>query len=164
MNDHFRADDYINKRKTTYEDFDSLYKQIVATLHDIYEQNKRMVERKNAFICQQKRSLESIQEIEKRNKCIKPDEWPIIYAFVNKLSPGFYINLQREFPDIAESDIHLCSLIKLGYSTADIAIFLAKTECAVTKQKQRCKVKFLKGSSSSLTSKYLMLEFILDGF
>jgi DNA-binding NarL/FixJ family response regulator len=54
---------------------------------------------------------------------------------------AFIHKLQEQFPNLTKNDIRLCSYIKLGFSSAEIATFLNITESSVEVRRSRLRAK-----------------------
>lgn len=138
-------------------------KEIQRLLKTLSSQNKKLIRQENYLIEQQRRMLLPILQIEERRKFIKDGVWPSIYASVNKIFPRFYIGIVQKYPWMTERDTQLCILMKLAFTTAEIAEFTAVSIAAVTKRKQRIKERILESASCEMCAKYISLDSIIGG-
>lgn len=138
-------------------------KEIQRLLKTLSSQNKKLIRQENYLIEQQRRMLQPVQQIEERRKFIKDGVWPSIYASVNKIFPRFYIDIVQKYPWMTERDTQLCILMKLAFTTAEIAEFTAVSIAAVTKRKQRIKERILENASCEMCAKYISLDSIIGG-
>lgn len=137
---------------------------LIAVLERVQEQSRRLLAREKLLIRKQKRLFNSLVIIDQEKRFIKPDEWPKVYASVDNICPGFYDNLMHKYPWLTERDLEVCSLIKLGYPTREIAVYTAVSPAAITKRKQRIMSKIIEEASvDHLCAKYISLDVIVGG-
>ena len=86
-------------------------------------------------------------DIKKINKILdfnfNPDdeEWYDLQKHFNSVHSGFYDRLQKEFPTLTQTELRHCSLIKLHFSTKEIARYLHINPRSVQASRYRIKKK-----------------------
>lgn len=75
----------------------------------------------------------------KQAKKIEEKDWPELISNIDALHKQFSERLRKAYPQLLESDIRLCCLIKLGYTRKEQIILLKLTEDNLDKKKQRLK-------------------------
>lgn len=80
-----------------------------------------------------------LNQLKLNPKYIDDGQWPEIVEEVNRLYNNFPCRLRADFSALTESDIQLCCLILLRFSTSTIAGLTGVSPASVTKRKQRIK-------------------------
>lgn len=75
----------------------------------------------------------------KQAKKIEEKDWPKLISNTDALHKQFSERLRKAYPQLLESDIRLCCLIKLGYTRKEQIILLTISEDNLDKRKQRLK-------------------------
>ena len=75
----------------------------------------------------------------KQTRKIEEKDWPELISNTDALHQQFSERLRKTYPQLLESDIRLCCLIKLGYTRKEQIILLTITEDNLDKRKQRLK-------------------------
>ena len=73
---------------------------------------------------------------------IEEDDWQELISYTNGLHLQFTKRLKKSYPQLLETDIRLCCLIKLGYTRSEQIELLSVTEDNFDKKKQRLKKRF----------------------
>ena len=90
---------------------------------------------------------------------LKEEDWSVIRIWVNLQYNQYADRLEKDFPEFTELDMQYCWLIKMGFTTSEIATCMAINSASSTKQKQRIKQRIKK---SALV--YQKDDFSLDQF
>lgn len=85
------------------------------------------------------RQSDVLNRLKQNPKYIEDEEWSGIVEEVNRLYNNFSCRLRTDFPALTESDIQLCCLILLRFSTSGIAGLIGVSPTSATKRKQRIK-------------------------
>lgn len=70
---------------------------------------------------------------------LKDADWDLIKNWVDLQYNHFTIRLEKDFPEFTMLDMRYCWLIKIGFTTSQIATCMAVSSASATKQKQRIK-------------------------
>lgn len=90
---------------------------------------------------------------------LEEKDWPLIRKWVDLQYDRFAERLERDFPDFTKLDMRYCWLIKMGFSSSQIATCMAISPTSSTKQKQRIKQR-IKARDLSLAN----TDFSLDDY
>lgn len=92
------------------------------------------------------KKMEVLNEMSQRDKnrnsdsiMLSADELANLVEVVNLCYHHFAERLWKQFPALTETDIHLCCLIKIGISNAEILYLLNTNKAALKKRKNRMK-------------------------
>lgn len=77
------------------------------------------------------------------------DEWKSLFLFAETLYPGFSESLEAEC-DLTERDREICCLMKLGFTTGQMAVFYGISPGSMTKAKFRIQKKIGPGCKSGI--------------
>ena len=72
---------------------------------------------------------------------VKEEEWPVLIALTNVLFDRFAHQLKARYPRLREQDVRNLCLLKLGFSTQDIATIICIEVPSVRQWKTRAKAK-----------------------
>lgn len=78
-------------------------------------------------------------------------EWDMIAGQVEKIHPGFLDRLHKRHPNITSKDVKLCSYIRLGLSSRDIANLIGNTPKSVEIARVRLRKKMRIAENSRLS-------------
>jgi tetratricopeptide (TPR) repeat protein len=78
-------------------------------------------------------------ELKKRPKFLSKEQIQIIYDEVNMIYPSFGIRLRNQYTHLSDVEYLTCYLIKLSFSTSEIAVMTGVEPASVTKRKRRIK-------------------------
>lgn len=81
-------------------------------------------------------------------------EWESFKLIFEQTHQNFYANLKSKYPDIGPSDMKLCALLKLGFSSKQIAEILSLSSASVRTARYRLRKKF------SIQREVNLLDFI----
>lgn len=110
---------------------DQNQKELTTYTLEIIEKNNLLNE-----LSEKLNNAKSKQDIEKIERSIEfglkeKNDWKEFKERFEKVNPQFLTNLKEKFPDLSKSQIKLASLIKLGFSSKQIAEFLNNTPASV---------------------------------
>ena len=88
--------------------------------------------------------FDKLKDLKEHPKYLKDADWSLIINWTNLQYHQFYTRLERDFPDFSELDKRYCCLIKMGFSSSQIAVFANSLPESVSKQKQRIKQRIKK--------------------
>lgn len=111
----------------------------IHTYNEIQEQNIILKEKEKLLSEYMSEQLELFKQLKEVPKYIKDEQWPAIVRTVNILYRNFTVRLHKEFPALTDSDLQICCLIKLKFTTSVIASLTGVSPSSVTKRKQRIK-------------------------
>lgn len=77
---------------------------------------------------------------------LKEEDWSVIRIWVNLQYNQYADRLEKDFPEFTELDMQYCWLIKMGFTTSEIATCMAINSASSTKQKQRIKQRIKKSA------------------
>ena len=69
-----------------------------------------------------------------------PDEWNNLFMFADSLFPGFSVSLDA-VGELTDRDKEISCLVKLGFTTGQLAIFYGISPASITKAKFRIQKK-----------------------
>lgn len=97
-----------------------------------------------------KLSLKMWNEIDRfvQNNIRKDEEWEKFKIHFDKVHPEFFIKLKKSCPELTENELHLCSYIRIGIRTKEIAEMLSVTPASVATSRYRIKKKLQLGTES----------------
>lgn len=101
--------------------------------------------------------FDKLKDLKEHPKYLKDADWSLIINWTNLQYHQFYTRLEKDFPDFSELDKRYCCLIKMGFSSSQIAVFANSLPESVSKQKQRIKQR-IKKSKRMLSDVSLLLD------
>lgn len=91
---------------------------------------------------------------------LKEEDWSVIRIWVNLQYNQYADRLEKDFPEFTELDMQYCWLIKMGFTTSEIATCMAINSASSTKQKQRIKQRIKKSALVSQKDDFSLDQFI----
>ena len=88
--------------------------------------------------------FDKLKDLKEHPRYLKDADWSLIINWTNLQYHQFYTRLEKDFPDFSELDKRYCCLIKMGFSSSQIAVFANSLPESVSKQKQRIKQRIKK--------------------
>ncbi len=82
-----------------------------------------------------------VKQLRKTPRYLKEEEADTIISIVDKAYDGFCSSLATVNPELTKANIRLAALMKLGFTTGQIAVMEGISPTSVTKAKQRLKAK-----------------------
>lgn len=86
---------------------------------------------------------ETLRQLITSHQYLKPAQWEKVRQVVDKAFGGYTQRLQTDFPQLTNSDLEVCILIKLRVRNQGIADILGISPAAVSKRKYRLKENLL---------------------
>ncbi len=102
------------------------------------KQKDEKIEHYEEAIKQKENTPDIFTRIKQKRK-IEEKDWPELISNIDALHQQFSERLRKTYPQLLESDVRLCCLIKLGYTRQEQIILLTITEDNLDKRKQRLK-------------------------
>lgn len=93
---------------------------------------------------------------------LKEEDWSVIRIWVNLQYNQYADCLEKDFPEFTELDMQYCWLIKMGFTTSEIATCMAINSASSTKQKQRIKQRIKKSALVSQKDDFSLDQFIKE--
>lgn len=93
---------------------------------------------------------------------LKEEDWSVIRIWVNLQYNQYADRLEKDFPEFTELDMQYCWLIKMGFTTSEIATCVAINSASSTKQKQRIKQRIKKSALVSQKDDFSLDQFIKE--
>ncbi|MFS2807331.1 tetratricopeptide repeat protein [Parabacteroides distasonis] len=93
---------------------------------------------------------------------LKEEDWSVIRIWVNLQYNQYADRLEKDFPEFTELDMQYCWLIKMGFTTSEIATCMAINSVSSTKQKQRIKQRIKKSALVSQKDDFSLDQFIKE--
>lgn len=87
-------------------------------------------------------------------------DWRLIMDWMDLQYNNFIVRLRQDFLDFTNLDKQYCCLIKMGFTTAQIATFMASSPNSVTKQKQRIKQRIKNSDLASSNERFSLDEYL----
>ncbi|MDR0748886.1 MAG: tetratricopeptide repeat protein [Tannerellaceae bacterium] len=85
------------------------------------------------------RRMKLTGQLKKRPKFLSKEQIQMLYDEVNMIYPSFGNRLRNQYTHLSDVDILTCCLIKLRFSTSEIAVMTGVAAASVTKRKRRMK-------------------------
>lgn len=108
-------------------------------LNELTEEIQRLHDREKALSTQLVKSTKVLNNLITAPRHIDTIQWKDIEEAINTIFDNFTERLSQKISTLTEYDLHLCCLIKLRMSNANIATALGISSASVSKQKFRLK-------------------------
>lgn len=108
-------------------------------LNELTEEIQRLHDREKALSTQLVKSTKVLNNLITAPRYIDTIQWKDIEEAINTIFDNFTERLSQKISTLTEYDLHLCCLIKLRMSNANIATALGISSASVSKQKFRLK-------------------------
>lgn len=108
-------------------------------LNALAEESQRLHDREKTLCNQLVKNNKVLNNLLTNPKFIDAVQWKDIEEAINTIFDNFTGRLTKKIPSLTDYEIHLCCLIKLSMSNANIATILAIASTSVSKQKFRLK-------------------------
>lgn len=106
--------------------------------------------------------FDKLKDLKEHPKYLKDADWSLIINWTNLQYHQFYTRLEKDFPDFSELDKRYCCLIKMGFSSSQIAIFANSLPESVSKQKQRIKQRIKKSKQIPSDVSFLLDQYLKE--
>ena len=147
--------DSLSLRQSDYDDLQQEKASLEQEVSNLLEQNEKLNSQKSQILVRLNQKDEEIKQYEeiikqrentpdiftriKQTHTIEEKEWPELIARTDALHQQFFERLRKAFPQLTETDLQLCCLIRLGYDKKEQKSLLKITDDSLEKRKQRLK-------------------------
>ena len=147
--------DSLSLRQSDYDDLQQEKASLEQEVSNLLEQNEKLNSQKSQILVRLNQKDEEIKQYEeiikqrentpdiftriKQAHTIEEKEWPELIARTDALHQQFFERLRKAFPQLTETDLQLCCLIRLGYDKKEQKSLLKITNDSLEKRKQRLK-------------------------
>ena len=147
--------DSLSLRQSDYDDLQQEKASLEQEVSNLLEQNEKLNSQKSQILVRLNQKDEEIKQYEeiikqrentpdiftriKQTHTIEEKEWPELIARTDALHQQFFERLRKAFPQLTETDLQLCCLIRLGYDKKEQKSLLKITNDSLEKRKQRLK-------------------------
>jgi tetratricopeptide (TPR) repeat protein/DNA-binding CsgD family transcriptional regulator len=142
--------------KTRMQEQELVYKTLVEA--DLMQMNRSVKEKLTPFrmkISRKSDQEEFSQVVQDLTRDSHRDPMAQFDILFKELHPGFYENLITDFPDLTSSELQICALIRLNFSSKDIARLLSLSVATIETVRSHIRKKFNLEVKDNLSS-YLM--------
>ncbi|MBO5628580.1 MAG: hypothetical protein J5965_05810, partial [Aeriscardovia sp.] len=87
-------------------------------------------------------------------------DWKPIYELTDALQMNFYTRLKNEIPEMTEGALNICCLIRLGFTTKQIATIVGIEAESLTKRKGRIRDDIMNNHSDFFNNKVPLDSFV----
>ena len=143
----------LSQKQSNFNDWQQTKNNMDVEIKQLHQQIKALKQRQSEILIRLNHRNDQIQQYEKiiKRKESIPDiltrikktnrieeiEWPELIAHIDALHCQFSARLKKAYPELTDTDIRLCCLIKLGYDRKEQIELLALNEDSFYKRKQR---------------------------
>lgn len=147
--------DSLSLRQSDYDDLQQEKASLEQEVSNLLEQNEKLNSQKSQILVRLNQKDEEIKQYEeiikqrentpdiftriKQAHTIEEKEWPELIARTDALHQQFFERLRKAFPQLTETDLQLCCLMRLGYDKKEQKSLLKITDDSLEKRKQRLK-------------------------
>ncbi|MDD7562873.1 MAG: tetratricopeptide repeat protein [Parabacteroides sp.] len=147
--------DSLSLRQSDYDDLQQEKASLEQEVSNLLEQNEKLNSQKSQILVRLNQKDEKIKQYEeiikqrentpdiftriKQAHTIEEKEWPELIARTDALHQQFFERLRKAFPQLTETDLQLCCLMRLGYDKKEQKSLLKITDDSLEKRKQRLK-------------------------
>ena len=124
--------DSLSLRQSDYDDLQQEKASLEQEVSNLLEQNEKLNSQKSQILVRLNQKDEEIKQYE---EIIKPE----LIARTDALHQQFFERLRKAFPQLTETDLQLCCLMRLGYDKKEQKSLLKITDDSLEKRKQRLK-------------------------
>lgn len=83
------------------------------------------------------------------------EDWKRFKVLFEKVHAGFFIKLKAAYPDLTPAEIRLCSLVKLGFNSHEMAAMTGISAMSIKKNRQRLRKKIHLSKEQKLEDLFL---------
>ena len=106
--------------------------------------------------------FDKLKDLKEHPRYLKDADWSLIINWTNLQYHQFYTRLEKDFPNFSELDKRYCCLIKMGFSSSQIAVFANSLPESVSKQKQRIKQRIKKSKQIPSDVSFLLDQYLKE--
>ena len=99
-----------------------------------------------------------LKTLKEHPKAIK--DWKPIYELTDALQMNFYTRIKNEIPEMTEGALNICCLIRLGFTTKQIATIVGIEAESLTKRKGRIRDEIMNNHPDLFTNKMPLDSFV----
>lgn len=99
-----------------------------------------------------------LKTLKEHPKAVK--DWKPIYELTDALQMNFYTRLKNEIPEMTEGALNICCLIRLGFTTKQIATIVGIEAESLTKRKGRIRDDIMNNHSDFFNNKVPLDSFV----
>ena len=145
----------VSNLQSDYDDLQQEKASLEQEVSNLLEQNEKLNSQKSQILVRLNQKDEEIKQYEeiikqrentpdiftriKQTHTIEEKEWPELIARTDALHQQFFERLRKAFPQLTETDLQLCCLMRLGYDKKEQKSLLKITDDSLEKRKQRLK-------------------------
>ena len=123
----------LSQKQSNFNDWQQTKNNMDVEIKQLHQQIKALKQRQSEILIRLNHRNDQIQQYEKiikrkenipdiltrikKTNRIEEIEWPELIAHIDALHCQFSARLKKAYPELTDTDIRLCSLIKLGYPT-----------------------------------------------
>ena len=143
----------LSQKQSNFNDWQQTKNNMDVEIKQLHQQIKALKQRQSEILIRLNHRNDQIQQYEKiikrkenipdiltrikKTNRIEEIEWPELIAHIDALHCQFSARLKKAYPELTDTDIRLCCLIKLGYDRKEQIELLALNEDSFYKRKQR---------------------------
>lgn len=146
LNQTYKYNDYLQTQNSHLLDKITHHSQIlrekensIHSYEELKEENITLKEKAKLLSEYMSEQLELFKQLKEAPKYITDEQWSPILKTTDIIYYNFTVRLHTEFPALTDSDLQICSLIKLRFATSMIATLTGVSPSSATKRKQRIK-------------------------
>lgn len=147
-------DEIVSENKSLLDQNAESYKEIEKYEELLKSSYKKLDEQLPYF--------DKLKDLKEHPKYLKDADWSLIINWTNLQYHQFYTRLEKDFPDFSELDKRYCCLIKMGFSSSQIAVFANSLPESVSKQKQRIKQRIKKSKQIPSDVSFLLDQYLKE--
>lgn len=133
-----------------------------AESHKEIEKYEELLKSSSKKLDEQLPYFDKLKDLKEHPKYLKDADWSLIINWTNLQYHQFYTRLEKDFPDFSELDKRYCCLIKMGFSSSQIAVFANSLPESVSKQKQRIKQRIKKSKQIPSDVSFLLDQYLKE--
>lgn len=115
----------------------------VELLKEQEERVRRLGEQVQALTSLLLEQDELVEQLRQQPRYLTDAQWEHLHRLADRVYGDFSRRLSLRFPRLTPSDLQLCLLIRLRFTNAQIAVFMAVSPASVSQQKFRLKKRLL---------------------
>lgn len=126
----------------------------------IMVQNRLLQKQNESLMNYFSRNVPMLKKLKEHPKPI--DDWTPIYELTDALQMDFYSRIKEEIPEMPEGSLNICCLIRLGFTTKQIASIVSIEAESLTKRKGRIRDEIMNNHPDLFTNKMPLDSFVLS--
>ena len=126
----------------------------------IMVQNRLLQKQNESLIDYYSNNVPLLKKLKEHPKPIK--DWKPVYELTDTLQMNCYTRLKQAFPEMADGSLNICCLIRLGFTTKQIAAIVGIEAESLTKRKGRIRDEIMNNHLDLFSKKMPLDSFILS--